>query len=130
LGRVVTFQSVESVVRRVDGGNADLLLDYSNVFGRLFQPAQSFLGQWVLFCQRDRDLRKPTELLQSLKDWSSSQFLNARSMALLASLSAANPRSPDRAPKDCRVLASRETNFDVQRPIVNSQQPTTAGFLG
>src|SRR5882757_7717712 len=31
LGRVVALQSVESVVRRVGGGNADLLLDCSDV---------------------------------------------------------------------------------------------------
>jgi hypothetical protein len=36
LSRVVAFQSVESVVCRVDGGNADLLLDCSDIFGRLF----------------------------------------------------------------------------------------------
>ena len=57
LSRVVAFQAIEGVIRRLDGGDANLLFDYGDVLRSLFQTAQRFRGHWLHLGQRDRDLR-------------------------------------------------------------------------
>src|SRR5258708_3711694 len=62
LSWVVAFEAIECVVRRLNGGSADLLFDCVDVPGGLFQTAQRFLGQWLSLGQSDCHLRKPTTL--------------------------------------------------------------------
>jgi len=68
LSRVVAFQAIECVIRRLDGGNANLLFDYGDVLRGLFQTTQRFFGHWLHPGQRDRYLRKPAKLFSIARD--------------------------------------------------------------
>ena len=68
LSRVVAFQAIECVIRRLDGGGANLLLDCGDVLRGLFQTDQRFRGHWLRPGQRDRDLRQPAKLFSIARD--------------------------------------------------------------
>ena len=63
LSRVVAFQAIECVIRRLDGGNANLLFDYGDVLRGLFQTTQ-----WLPVGRSNHDLRKPTKLFSIARD--------------------------------------------------------------